>query len=80
MRKLDPLVARLIERQSETGMTSRRMAALLGISEQHWCHIRAGRRGMPVRLTKRAIALYPELGALFLTDALRPKPAELVSA
>ena len=75
MRKLDPLVLRLIERQAEAGMTSRQMAARLEITEQNWCHIRKGRRGrhgLPLRVMKRAFAVYPELAVLFLTEALRP--------
>ena len=61
---MQEIVTRLIEIQQREGMTSRAMAARLGIREDNWCHMRRRSRngGRPsVLFVKRAVQAFPEL-------------------
>ena len=44
------------------------IAAKLGISRSHWRHIQAGRREISKAVAARVIALWPELGPIFLAE------------
>jgi hypothetical protein len=65
----DDVLAYLIERQREEGLSGMAMAQRLGISETNWSHARRGRRRLTVAQIERAIACYPELAGRFAQQA-----------
>jgi hypothetical protein len=71
------VLAYLIERQADEGISGMEMAYRIGISETNWSHARRGRRGLTVKQIERAIQHYPELRDLF---AAQDEPAEAVAS
>lgn len=63
------VLAYLIEKQAEEGLSGMEMAQRLGISETNWSHARRGRRGLTVKQIERAIEHYPELAERFAKTA-----------
>lgn len=47
------------------------LAARLGISRSHWRHIQAGRRKVTEAIAARAIAIWPDLEPIYLTEVQR---------
>lgn len=60
-----------IAARKESGETDAHLAARLGISRSHWRHIQARRREVTRTVAARAIALWPELGPLYLEEIQR---------
>lgn len=57
-----------ISARREPGELDAQLARRLGISRSHWRHIQAGRREVSTAVAARAIALWPELGPLYLAE------------
>lgn len=63
------VLAYLIEKQTEEGISGVEMAQRLGISETNWSHARRGRRGLTVQQIERAVQHYPDLLERFARPA-----------
>jgi transcriptional regulator with XRE-family HTH domain len=76
----DGFIAALLRHQGTA--SDLEFATRLGISRPQLSHLRHGKRKPSVAFTKRAIRLYPDLGAHWLRETLEgpdDKPAERVA-
>lgn len=73
----DDVLAYLLDRQRDEGVSATAMARRLGLSVGLWCHIRKGRRHLTVAQIDRAIALYPEI--LVMLAARKSAPVKVAS-
>jgi hypothetical protein len=69
------VLAYLVEKQAEEGISGMEMAQRLGISETNWSHARRGRRKLTVAQIERAIQHYPEIAERFAQPAAAEKVA-----
>jgi len=60
--------AQLIQARQQAGETDRDFARRLGIDQGNWSRILHGQRRVPRSLAARAIALWPELGQVYLAE------------
>jgi hypothetical protein len=58
----------LMGRQVAEGLTSKAMAARLGMSQANWCHVRKGRRRLAPIQILRACRIYRELYELLCRE------------
>jgi hypothetical protein len=63
---VDPIVARLIKIETESGMSSRAFARHLGVDPTLWSRVRSGKRRGARDFLERVVSKYPELGYVFV--------------
>lgn len=61
----------------QDGRSDGEIAALLGCSRSHWCHVKAGHRRVSYALLKRAAAVFPEVYPIVMRDLMGDTPEKV---
>src|SRR4051812_34304890 len=91
--QLNPVVARLIEIQSERSLGNGELAAMLGLNRSQWWRVKTGSSEPGRRFLEAACATFPELGGVYMetiqqapmmhpsigNDATTPEKAEALA-
>lgn len=74
------LLAVLVAKQAETGLSGQQFAAKLGIKQQHWSALITGRTCIGPKVYRGAMRAYPDLISDVLRYLLAPEEGAMPTA